>query len=182
MSPEKVGELVNNIRDGRIGVMPTDTVYGIVGSVRFPETIEHIYQAKGRDFNKPFIVLISDKAQLDDLGIYLDSMQKEILQDLWPGSNSIVLPCYNDMLSYLHRETNSLAVRLPEPQWLIELINQTGPIVATSANISDEETSDDIEIIKEQLPDLDFYYEGDTTDEPSSLYRITDVGRLEQIR
>lgn len=117
-----------------IMIYPTDTIYGILGSALSKKVVARIYDIKGRDENKPFIILISEIADLKKFGVKLTQHQKEFLESVWPGKVSVILPCPSKKFSYLHRETNSLAFRLPKKKALRELLQKTGPLVAPSAN------------------------------------------------
>lgn len=152
--------------------MPTDTIYGIVGLANNPEVIERIYQIKDRQHTKPFVVLISDYPQLESLGIHLINEQRSYLETIWPSPTSVVIP--TDSMEYLHRGKDSLAVRMPNLDWLKEIIDQTGPIVATSANIAGEEYSHDLNHIEKKFSTLVDYISDQTTPEsnPSKIISI----------
>lgn len=181
MNNEQAQDIVERLKRGEVGVMPTDTIYGIVALVRFRESIERIYNLKRRHSGKPFIVLISDVSQLPLLGIYTTSKQLKAAESQWPGPVSVILPSPEPALLYLHRGLDSLAVRLPKPAWLREIVKQTGPMAATSANLSGQPTQDNMREIKRQLPGLDFYLEGTVGKVASKLVRAKTDGTLEQL-
>lgn len=172
MHKDQQDEIIKLINSGKIGVMPTDTVYGIVASVRYPGSIEKAYTLTGRPSEKPLIVLISDPKQLTELGVNLKGSRLEELIDIWRSPVSVILPCDNNKLWCVHRGNNSMAVRLPNVQWLRRVIDQTGPIIATSANLSGQPTSKNIEDIKNDMPNFDFYFEGSVSDTPSRLCKL----------
>lgn len=121
---------------GGIAVIPTDTIYGIVARALDKRAVEHIYSVRGRDEKKPCIILVSSYEDLNTLGIKLDKNQKEFLNKNWPGQVSIVLPCNLKKFEYLHRGTNTLALRMVggRNKHLLDLIKKVGPIIAPSAN------------------------------------------------
>lgn len=130
-------ELANKIQEGSLVIMRTDTLYGILGRADVPSIVDQIYKAKGRDENKPFIILISNINELNRFGVQVTEELSEMLQKYWPGSITFILPVASECLekfSYLHRGTNALAFRMPGKSELRELIAQTGPLVAPSAN------------------------------------------------
>lgn len=131
---ENPKNIVDLIKNQQIGVMPTDTIYGIVGSALSQEAIEKIYQVRKRTPDKPFIVLISSLADLNTFDIKLDKKYLEILNSHWPNPISIILPVPDQKWSYLHRGTNSIAFRIPKDQKLRSFLSQTGPLTAPSAN------------------------------------------------
>ncbi|MGI9027539.1 MAG: L-threonylcarbamoyladenylate synthase [Candidatus Saccharimonadales bacterium] len=174
--------VIEKINKGAVGVLPTDTVYGLVAAANQPAAIERIYALKGRDASKPFIILISDIRQLEMFDIALRSLQIEKLAELWKEPVSVILPCNNNAFEYLHRGQRSLAFRIPQVHWLKVLLATTGPIVATSANVSGQPIFRDINEISKQLPGLDFYIEGPTSEEPSRLARLHNDGSVKWLQ
>jgi len=53
--------IISELKKGNLVIMPTDTVYGIVADATKEETIKKVFEAKERSFNKPLLVLVSDK-------------------------------------------------------------------------------------------------------------------------
>jgi len=107
------------LQNSGVGVLPTDTLYGVVGLALNPQSVERIYTVKERNTNKPLIVLISDLSDLSQFGIDLTPQTSEMLNRYWPGPVSIILLCMDEQFTYLHRRTNSLAFRLPNNPQLI---------------------------------------------------------------
>jgi L-threonylcarbamoyladenylate synthase len=168
---DKDQELLKVLRGGGVAVIPTDTIYGIVGKALNEEAVLRIYAIKKRAPKKPFIILISNISQLDDFGIALSDFEKDYLKKNWPGPTSIILPCKKEKLSYLHRGTNSLAFRLPDKKELLNILNITGPLVAPSANPEGEAPATNIEEAGEYFKDkIDYYYDaGIAISKPSRL-------------
>ena len=166
------------IRAGKIGVMPTDTIYGLVGQALNKETVEQIYAVRKRNPSKPMIILINSIKDLALFGVDTDEKLKNILSQLWPGKISIILPITNDSylekLNYLHRGTKTLAFRLPDDETIIDLLVQTGPLVAPSANLEGMSPATTIDEAKKYFGDsVDFYVdEGKITSHSSRLIKI----------
>lgn len=176
-------KLVKLIREGKIGVLPTDTIYGIHTSIFFPESIEQIYKIRKRDPSKPLIVLISAFEDLNLLKIKIDTKTKNFLENVWPGKISVILPCNNDWFFYLHRGKNNLAIRMPDNSQLIELLRQTGPLASSSANPQNQAPATTIEQAEKYFGDkLDFYVDaGELAGEPSTLVELKN-GKIKIIR
>jgi L-threonylcarbamoyladenylate synthase len=181
MNEVQINSAVQLIRDGKVGVIPTDTIHGISAKADDPALIEQIYRIKGRPHSKPFVILINDVRHLNQFGIKLSGAHLKALESVWPGPVSAILPCPGKEFEYLHRGRKSLAFRLPKLDWLRGLIAQTGPIIATSANLSGETTHSSIEKIKQQLPGLDFYLEGEVSGTPSKLVILQADGSLKTL-
>ena len=180
-SRTELSNLVEVLRADGVVVMPTDTVYGIVGSVNSHETVEKIFDIKKR-INNLGTILFANKQQLSDFGFDENLLEKAM--KYWPGPVSVVLPAPADK-KYLAKDWDSLAVRIPEPEWLNTLLLKTGPLVTTSANLPDEPTVTDIDQAKKVFGDkVDFYLDGGTVSDakPSKIVKIADDGIIETLR
>jgi len=177
------GKLVGIIKKGGVGVIPTDTIYGLVGKALSRKTVEKVYQLKQRDPKKPLIILIGKTDDLKLLGVKLDKDTKKILQKYWPGKVSIILPCPHKKFSYLHRGTRTLAFRLPSHPNLVNLLKKTGPLIAPSANPEAKEPAKTIKEAKKYFGEkIDFYVDvGRLESLPSTLILIKDQ-KIEVLR
>ncbi|MBS3903406.1 MAG: threonylcarbamoyl-AMP synthase [Anaplasmataceae bacterium] len=119
---------------GQIGVLLTDTIYGLVGQAFNKEAVQRIYRVRKRSPQKPCIILIGSIKDLNLFEIKLSSEEKKIIKKIWPGAVSIVFPLARGNFHYLHRGTKSLAFRLPQSVKLQKIIKKTGPLIAPSAN------------------------------------------------
>lgn len=160
MYPQKAKEALKN---GELVVMPTDTIYGLVSSAMHPGAVDRVYQVKHRNPLKPCIILISDILDLIKFDIELNTMQREYLEKKWPGPVSIVLPCDKEKFKYLHHGTASLAFRLPSSQTLRLFLQQTGPLIAPSANPEGKPVAETIEQAQHYFKDdVQYYLDGGT--------------------
>ncbi|MDL2363328.1 MAG: L-threonylcarbamoyladenylate synthase [Patescibacteria group bacterium] len=167
-------DATTELHDGHIGVLPTDTVYGVVACASNKEAVKRLYQLKHRE-HKPGTVIAASIEQLVDLGIkrrYLKAVEQ-----YWPGAVSVVVPCANPELEYLHQGKMSLAVRIPDDASIQELLKQTGPLITSSANLPGEDPATTVQAAREYFDDeVDFYVDGgDLSDsQPSTILRIVD--------
>ena len=168
--------VIEILRSVGVGVMPTDTLYGIVGSALKPDAVARIYKLRKRNLKKPMIVLISDMRQgtWDTFGIQLSKHERVILRKLWPNKLSVILPCRSKKFAYLHRGAKTLAFRHPKPKWLQNLLKKTGPLVAPSANWEGERPAKTIREAKRYFKNsVDFYLDrGRRAGKPSTLVEI----------
>ncbi len=121
------------IKEGGVGILPTDTLYGIVASVFSREAVARVYRLRRRDPQKPSIILISGLNDLRLLGVRPTSAQMKVLRRIWPGKFSVVLKTRNAE-HYLDRGTGTLAFRYPRSRRLQHFLRDSGPIIAPSAN------------------------------------------------
>ena len=169
-----INAISENLLSGAVSIMPSDTVYGIFACATNTSAVERIYSIKKRDLNKPFIVLISDISDLELFGIEVSGYQSKFVNKYWPGPLSMIFDCKNPEFEYLHRGTNSLAIRMPKDDWLLNILRETGPLVAPSANLQDVPTVKNIGEAVEIFGDLvDFYVDGgEIIGVPSTLVKF----------
>jgi L-threonylcarbamoyladenylate synthase len=173
----------SSLLSGGIAVIPTDTIYGLVGKALDKAVVERIYKVKKRSPHKPFVILISNISDLALFDIKPDKATKDILSGVWPGQVSVILPCPSEKFSYLHRGTETLAFRLPDKKDLVELLKSTGPLVAPSANPQSLEPARTIKEAKKYFGDeVDFFVDGgELNSPPSTLIKII-KGNVEILR
>ena len=122
------------IQKGEIGVMLTDTIYGVVGSALDERVVERVYEIKKRDKSKPFLVLISDMKDLEQFKVVMSDEERNVMRVHWPGALTIILSVTCTDCAYLHRGTQAIAFRLPDKKQLRDILKETGPMIAPSAN------------------------------------------------
>lgn len=173
-----IKEIGKDIKKGLIGVIPTDTIYGIVCSAMNKKSVEKVYKIRKRDLKKPMIILISS---IKDLSLFNVKIDKKITNKYWPGKVSIIVPV--NEFEYLHRGKNSLAFRFPDNKDLIKVLKISGPIVAPSANIEGKEPAETIEEAYEYFQDkVDFYVDcGRLKAKPSKIVSLLD-NKVEIVR
>ena len=180
---QSLQQIIDRLKSGGIGVFPTDTLYGLVGSALNQKTVGRIYKVRQRTPSKPLIVLISSLEDLRLFGIKPDRETRKILNQYWPGKVSIILPTLSNKLIYLHRRTKTIAFRLPAKADLRRILKKTGPLVAPSANPEGQPPAKSIKESKAYFDDrVDFYLAGKRqTNLPSTLIKITN-GQVKILR
>ncbi len=174
-------EVIKILCDGGIGVLRTDTIYGIVCAASNEVSVDRIYALKGRDDTKSPIVLIASTSQMFDAP---DEDERALLDTVWPGKVSVIINSKNAP-EWITRGNGSVAYRLPADKALRELLEKTGPLIAPSANKQGETPATSIKQAQDYFGEtIDFYIdEGEVTDNtPSQLLRINSGGEVERLR
>lgn len=168
---------IKSLKSGGVGIIPTDTLYGIVARAHDRAAVERVYEIKGRSPDKPCIILINRLERLSDFGISLSENERNILNKVWPGKVSVILPCTREDLTYLHRGTNTLAFRLPADNKLQVFLSETGPLIAPSSNREGKSSAKTITEARDYFGEkVDFYIDGgELLGEPSTLIEINDA-------
>jgi L-threonylcarbamoyladenylate synthase len=127
-------DFIQKLKDGGVGVMPTDTIYGLVASAFSEKACERVKEIKGRSADKGFITLVSSIDDLEKFDVSVSEKAKIFMQKFWPGKVSISLVLNNREFDYLATKDGTIAFRFPGKKNLIDILKQTGPLIAPSAN------------------------------------------------
>jgi L-threonylcarbamoyladenylate synthase len=176
--------LVRTLKNDGIVVMPTDTIYGIVGRAESPEVVERIYKLRKRAPEKPCIILIADIEEVRKFKIELTEKQTRVVKEYWPGPISIIFDCSHPEHEYLHRGTKTLAFRVPSCLELRQLLEATGPLIAPSANTEGREPSRNVEDAESYFGStVSMYVDGgNILSKPSLVIRLLSDGSSRIIR
>lgn len=176
----------DTLKSGGIGCMPTDTIFGLVGSALSEAVVSRIYKVRGRNPKKPLIILISSPDDLGFFDIRISANVRSDLNSIWPGPVSVILPVSKHLLSkwqYLHRGTGYLAFRVPKNVRLRGFLKNTGPLVAPSANPQSLTPAKNVTQAKKYFGDrVDFYIAGRSSDKPSTMIKFQKNGKWEIVR
>jgi L-threonylcarbamoyladenylate synthase len=162
------------LRPGTIGVIATDTVYGVVVRAADQAAVARLYTLKKRE-DKPGTIIAADLEQLEALG--LKHRYLKAVEQFWPSAVSVIIPVSDPKLAYLHRDKMSLAVRIPNDVKLQKLLRKTGPLLTSSANPSGQPAAATIGQAKAYFGNqVDFYADGGNLSnrQPSTVIRIID--------
>lgn len=170
---KKSSEFIDTLKAlGTVGIMLTDTIYGVVARAADEVAVERLYTLKQRD-GKPGTIIAASTEQLVSLGIrqrYLTPVAQ-----YWPNPISIVIPIESG-LSYLHLGKFSLAVRIPANTELQNILIKTGPLLTSSANLPGEPAARNVSEARSYFGEsVDFYLDGgQINNQASTILRIVD--------
>lgn len=136
---QSVQRAISALQDEHVIVAPTDTVYGLMALYSSETAITSLYALKSRPREKAIPVLLSGVEQLAEIACgSLSPLAQELVDDFWPGPLTVIVAARNDLLPVLTAGQPTVAVRVPDHDWLRGLMQQVGPLAATSANRSGE--------------------------------------------
>ncbi|MDD8020839.1 MAG: L-threonylcarbamoyladenylate synthase [Acidobacteriota bacterium] len=159
-------------------IFPTETFYGLGGLAIFPDVYQKIFQLKGRHEGKPLPFCASD------LEMVLSSIQEppvsffQLARAFWPGPLTLVLKARSGLLPQsFHGPEQTIAVRVPSPDWLRQLIKKAGALlISTSANASGYQPLSSFDEVFRVFADrLPFFIDGGQTpgEKPSTIIDLT---------
>lgn len=161
---------------GHVGVIPTDTLYGLVARATDAQAVTQMYRIKHRE-RKPGTVIAASSEQLLKLGLSEKAIRA--VEHLWPGPLSIILTPEADTLPHLHQGLGDFPIRIPADERLRALLQQTGPLATTSANMPGEPSANTVYEAHGYFKDsVHFYVDGGDLSGrlPSTIARVTDSG------
>lgn len=182
-----VATIARALNDGGIVVLRTDTIYGIVTRADNRKNCDTIFAMKQRDADKSCIILLADENQMwDQVSREAYEAAKQVLDDSYPSSVIVTIgQSTPQWLVHHDQHQDDVAFRIPSTQtWLIQLLQQTGPLIAPSANLQGQPPAANVAEAYGYFGDaVDLYVDGGVVGaaEPSHLYRVRD-GQAERLR
>ncbi len=123
-----VREITSRLLSGEVGILPTETVYGLMCLATHQPGRERIYAMKQRDHGKPLQFLIGSVADLALLDIIPTNAFIRLAHKFWPGPLTVVIGNLNQQ---------NLGVRIPAHPFMLAVLKKLNkPLLATSANRS----------------------------------------------
>ena len=143
---EKDLELASNmLKDGKLVVFPTETVYGIGANYHNKEAVKKLYQIKKRPLSKPFTVHITSLDMIKNLDCEIPKEAEKLINKYWPGPLTMIFKKKAE-------DKKGIGFRMPKNEIAKKLIEKSSiPVVAPSANISGEKAPSTVEEVLKGL-------------------------------
>jgi tRNA threonylcarbamoyl adenosine modification protein (Sua5/YciO/YrdC/YwlC family) len=133
--------------DGRLIVLPTDTVYGIGTRPDDAVATARLFEAKGRPRELELPVLVPSVAAAREVAVF-DDRAETLTGRLWPGPLTLVLPRAESSRTWeLGGDPSTVGVRMPHHPMALAVLARTGPLAISSANRSAEPTGGDCDAL-----------------------------------
>lgn len=137
-------EAVAVLQRGGVIVYPTDTVYGLGANACDWNAVEQVFKIKNRPLTKPLPIVARNMKWVKELSFVPPKLEEKLSQ-LWPGATTVVLPKKDVIPKVVTAGHKTLGIRIPNYPFIDRLLGRFGyPLTATSANISGEEPTGDI--------------------------------------
>jgi L-threonylcarbamoyladenylate synthase len=149
---EVINEIISLLMEGKLIVMPTETVYGLICDATNEEAILKLITAKKRKQDNPIAIFVSSSEKAKNLTQEWNEDAQTLFNHFSPGPITIILkkkPIISDILT---QGKQTIGIRIPDEQTLLKLLEQyPNPLAATSANISGNPPAVTAEQAVEQL-------------------------------
>ena len=141
------------VRRGELVVIPTDTVYGLAADAFSHDAVRALLDAKGRGREMPPPVLISAVTTLDALAEEVPDWARSLVEKFWPGPLTLVCRQQASLMWDLGETRGTVAVRMPDDEVALAVLERTGPLAVSSANLTGRLAATDADSAEEMLGD-----------------------------
>ena len=124
------------VREGKVVVVPTDTVYGIGADAFDVVAVAMVLAAKHRGREMPPPVLVPDARTVDGLAVDVPMHARILMRQFWPGPLTLVLKAQPSLQWDLGETNGTVALRMPDDEVALALLAEVGPLAVTSANVT----------------------------------------------
>jgi len=156
---EGIGIASQIINGGGIVIFPTDTVYGIGCNPYDKTAVKKIYEIKSRNIVKSLPVLTYSKETAKKI-VQFDKITEKIADKFWPGPLTIILKVKDEKIKESLNLEDKIAIRVPNHQCTLELLQKCDFLVGTSANISGNSSYTNPKDCLKDMKDYDVFVDG----------------------
>jgi len=161
-----------------LAVIPTDTVYGIAANAFSPEAVKALLDAKGRGRQSPPPVLVSGIQQARALVEVFPEAAVKLAETFWPGPLTMIFKAQSSLDWDLGETKGTVALRVPDHKIALALIEETGPLAVSSANLTGQPAATTCQQAFDYLKDsVNVYLDAGTSPkgEASTILDMTDL-------
>lgn len=173
------------IKQGKIVVFPTETVYGIGTNGLDEKAVRKLYEVKKRPLNKPISLLVSNMEMVKLIAKDITEIEYKIMEKFFPGPLTIILKKKDIVPDIVTAGQDTVGVRMPSGEIARKLVELSGvPIATPSANISGQPSGTDLLEIKKHFEEnVDFYIDGGNSELgiSSTIVQVID-GKIKILR
>lgn len=175
LKAENTDEIVKEILAGQVVAFPTETVYGIGCQYGNQEALEKLFIAKNRDHSKAITLMVEKVSDISRFA-YVDDAIMNVAQTFMPGRITLILKKRPEVDDAMTNGLPTIGIRIPDSQFVLNLIHRTGPLLVTSANLSGQaNTTNEKEVLAQLDGRIASVVAGQTSsDVASTVVQLTD--------
>jgi len=160
------------LREGKVGLVPTDTVVGLVAG---EDALSRLFEIKKRDPDKPIAMLGASAEDAFALSLEVPPLARLLAERFWPGPLTLVLDAIGG---------GTVGVRVPDHPTALSVINAYGrPLYATSANPAGEPAPDSLRAVDSSISEIaNFAVDGELGSGEASAVVDLSGGRAQLLR
>jgi len=175
MAKPDYSKAIKALKNGKIIVYPTDTLYGLGADIYNVNAVRKVFEIKKRPFNDPISVAVSDINELEKIA-FINDKSRQLANAFLPGRLTLVLKKKSIIPDIITGGLDKVAIRIPDNKVALELLSEFGPLTSTSANLHGKKTPYIIREISMQFKDEDisvYLNNGKIAGKPSTIVDAT---------
>jgi L-threonylcarbamoyladenylate synthase len=122
------------VKRGDLVILPTETVYAIATDAFSDRGIRAMRLAKGYDETVPLPVMVGSRSTVPGIATGITYNARALMDAFWPGPLTVLLTPQPTLAWTLPTE-GPLSIRMPLHPIALALLEASGPLVVTSANV-----------------------------------------------
>lgn len=138
------------VKRGDLVVIPTESVYAVAADAFSARGVAALREAKGTDGGVPLPVMVGRRATVSGITARVSDQAQRLIDAFWPGPLTVLLSPQPTLAWDLPRDA-PVAVRMPLHPLTLALLERTGPLVVTTANLPGLAAPADVDDALEQL-------------------------------
>lgn len=162
INKDELENVINSLKQGKLVIVPTETVYGLAANGFSNDACKKIFIAKGRAQDNPLIIHVSSKKMIDNITLPHTKMEEKLIDAFMPGPFTLILRKKPIICDIATCSKETVGIRMPSNKIINTIIEQSQiPIAAPSANISGRPSGTNINDIYEEFKDsVDCFIDG----------------------
>ena len=173
----QMNEICDVIQKGGIVAFPTETVYGVGIHFNDEEALERLMEAKNRDYSKAITLMVADKADISQYA-YISPQAQKMIDQFMPGMITLIFKKKKSVHDSMTNGKSTIGIRIPDSEFVLSLLKKVGPMLVTSANLSQHSNTTSTQEVLNQLDGrIDLVVDGKTSDNIAST--VVDVSQDE---
>ena len=173
----QMNEICDVIQKGGIVAFPTETVYGVGIHFDDEEALERLMEAKNRDYSKAITLMVADKKDISQYA-YISPQAQKMIDQFMPGMITLIFKKKESVRDIMINGKLTIGIRIPDSEFVLSLLKKVGPMLVTSANLSQHPNTTSTQEVLNQLEGrIDLVVDGKTSDNIAST--VVDVSQDE---
>lgn len=168
VSAKDIDIVCDVIEEGKVVAFPTETVYGVGVKFGSREALDKLMEAKERDYSKAITLMLGFKDDIEKYA-YVSAKAWKLISAFMPGMVTLVFKKKEGVDPVMTNGKDTIGIRIPDDEYVLTLLRSAGPMLVTSANLSNHPNTTSTKEVLDQLDGrIDLIVDGETTDSIAS--------------
>lgn len=167
---------------GKVVGIQTDTTYALVADAFKPAAADALRSVRGMAKDAPLGVLLPGIPTLAALAEEVHPLVSQLAKEFWPGALTLIVPARESLAWNLGSSRGTVALRMPADRIALELLSETGPLVASEASVVGGVVAESAVVAEEMFGEkVSVFLSGATNVEPAVVSTVIDATGLDRL-